>query len=224
MANGVCERVNRTIVPMIIKSINTENRWDERLKEIERDFNTAVNKTTNKSPFETLYGFVPHFYDGAIHRMAEIDEEGVPPEIIQREVRANIVQSQKLMKKQYDNKRYTGVNYAVGDIIVVRGGHITPGESSKTKLRYKGPFIVVEVLTANTYRIAKLNDSRRGNQHLTTAHVSQMKIYSNAGEESDNSDDDGDDDDEDETDTNYAEVETINQKNQRNTRTTKTKS
>ncbi|UYV60333.1 hypothetical protein LAZ67_1000859 [Cordylochernes scorpioides] len=47
--------------------------WDLKIKEVERDLNNAVNKTTNKTPFETLHGYSPRFHDGILRRLADED-------------------------------------------------------------------------------------------------------------------------------------------------------
>ena len=47
-ASGQVERVNCTITPLINSSIQdpTEKDWDQRLTDIEQQFNCAPNKTT----------------------------------------------------------------------------------------------------------------------------------------------------------------------------------
>ncbi|KAK9708168.1 hypothetical protein QE152_g27386 [Popillia japonica] len=64
-ANGLVERVNAVLLPMlqIATSEDDDTRWDVHLKKIERDLNTSVNKSTGKSAFELLYGYIPRFKD-----------------------------------------------------------------------------------------------------------------------------------------------------------------
>lgn len=59
-ANGQAERVMRTLVPIIMTSMENEESWDEKITEVERNLNVAVNKTTNKTPFEALHGKIKY--------------------------------------------------------------------------------------------------------------------------------------------------------------------
>lgn len=40
-----------------------EEAWDEKLGEIEKVLNLAVNKTTGKSPYKMLMGYITKFHD-----------------------------------------------------------------------------------------------------------------------------------------------------------------
>jgi hypothetical protein len=55
-ANGQVERVNRTIVPLLGMSVVDQRRWDTKVHEVERQLNSTENKTTSKTPYETLHG------------------------------------------------------------------------------------------------------------------------------------------------------------------------
>lgn len=57
--NGMVEQVNRVLIPMLPSTINDrqEDRWDERILEVERHLNLAKSKTTGRSPYEVLHGY-----------------------------------------------------------------------------------------------------------------------------------------------------------------------
>jgi len=55
-ANGQVERANRTIVPLLSIMIEDQVHWDDKVQEMERHLNSAVNKTSEKSYFEALHG------------------------------------------------------------------------------------------------------------------------------------------------------------------------
>ena len=93
-ASGQVERVNRTITPLINSSIQdpTEKDWDQRLTDIEQQFNCAPNKTTWKSPFELLHGYQPRFHGAKLQILDHEDNvEWRDPRELQTEARDAIV-------------------------------------------------------------------------------------------------------------------------------------
>ncbi|GFS92573.1 transposon Tf2-8 polyprotein [Trichonephila clavipes] len=58
-ANSNVERANRTVLTTIVSSTqdNGHRYWDSKIKEVERNLNNFINKTTNKTPFEMLHGY-----------------------------------------------------------------------------------------------------------------------------------------------------------------------
>lgn len=81
-ANGQIQRLNQTILPALQSSItDTEGRyWDENVRKLERDLNTAVCKTTGRTRFEALYGYVPRFNEGLARELSERSETYCLPE------------------------------------------------------------------------------------------------------------------------------------------------
>jgi hypothetical protein len=58
--NGQTKVVNRTLSPLLQSLIKKNIReWEECLPHIELAYNRAVHSTTNKCPFEVVYGFKP---------------------------------------------------------------------------------------------------------------------------------------------------------------------
>jgi hypothetical protein len=94
-------------------------------------------------------------------------------------VRARILTEQQKYKAQHDRKKFVGVHYEVGEVVVVKAAAEPTGQSTKLQLKYKGPYVVVEQLPADTYRIEKLGAQPAEQGRTTTAHVSQMKGYYN---------------------------------------------
>lgn len=196
-ANGMAENRMKSIVPCIVTSINFEDeRWDKTLSSVERKLNGAVNKTTGFTPFECLYGFQPNFEDAGLVNFAEREPEETRHEEIREKVKENTRRKQKKYKMYYDKRRYEGVKFNIGDIIAVRKPHVSTGQPTKTQLKYRGPFVVIELLPGNTYKLEKLNKEDGGSNITTVSHVSQMKIYRNSGESDDSGNDDSEDDEE----------------------------
>ncbi|UYV74594.1 hypothetical protein LAZ67_12000217 [Cordylochernes scorpioides] len=190
--NGMVERVNRTVLSTIATSIEDPRRkdWDLKIKEVERDLNNAVNKTTNKTPFETLHGYSPRFHDGILRRLADEDvDPWTEPDRIQESVRSQIENKQEIMKTYYDKKRCRTIQFEVGEIVVMRHVPKMTGEPTKAQPKYRGPLIITEVLPSDTYRVTQLSERTSGRFYTTTAHISQLKSwhseeYDSATEES----------------------------------------
>jgi transposase InsO family protein len=176
--NGMVERVNRTIIPIIQAETRGESTWDLCLKKVQYDLNSSLNKTTRKTPFEVLYGYNPSL-DHAQVTAAVTTSQWQPPEERYPAVRARILTEQQKYKAQHDRKKFVGVHYEVGEVVVVKAAAEPTGQSTKLQLKYKGPYVVVERLPADTYRIEKLGAQPGEQGRTTTAHVSQMKGYYN---------------------------------------------
>ena len=75
-ANSQVERLNQTILPAIQVNLTDEEgrHWDDSVPKIERDLNTAISKTTGRTPFEMLYGYTTRFNEGFSRELTERSE------------------------------------------------------------------------------------------------------------------------------------------------------
>ncbi|UYV82246.1 hypothetical protein LAZ67_21001454 [Cordylochernes scorpioides] len=200
--NGMVERVNRTVLSTIATGIEDPRRkdWDLKIKEVERDLNNAVNKTTNKTLFETLHGYSPRFHDGILRRLADEDmDPWTEPERIQESVRTQIENKQEIMKTYYDKKKCRTLQFEVGEIVVMRHVPKMTGEPTKAQPKYRGPLIITEVLPSDTYRVTQLSERTGGRFYTTTAHISQLKYWHS--EEDDSATEESPDEESEEEDT-----------------------
>ncbi|KAH0815541.1 hypothetical protein GEV33_007250 [Tenebrio molitor] len=55
-SNGQIERINRSLTPMLAKLVETTDKWDRLLGEVEFAFNNSVNRSTGVTPSHLLYG------------------------------------------------------------------------------------------------------------------------------------------------------------------------
>lgn len=177
-ANGLIERLNQTLLPLMKCSIDGEesDNWDLKLKKIERDINSMVSVATEKSPYEALYGYLPRFEDCQTRDITVDCETYRCPVEIQKEIRESIRRTQSEYKSRYDVNRLKNITFKQGDIVFIKKSPIATGFSTKLQKCYSGPLVVTKVESSNTYRLKKLNKiNDRG--YETTAHVSQLKIW-----------------------------------------------
>jgi len=194
-ANGQVERANRTIIPLLSLSTADQRRWDTKVKDVERMMNTAVNKTTSRTPYEVLHGYRPRFQSGALSALSRTQNESTPPEDVQAEVRDRIITEQAKMKIQHDRKHFDGIRFDVGEVVVMLK-QPTAGQPSKLQAKYREkPLQVIEVLPSDTYRVAELGSDGH-ETYATTAHVSQLKSWRILRESDDEVDDRDQSDDE----------------------------
>lgn len=161
--------------------------WDEKIVEMERDLNTAICKTTGKTPFEALYGYIPRFNEGLARELTERSETYRIPQEIREEIRDKIEREQVEAKERYDRNRLKNVKYKAGDIVVVKAPKVATGESTKLQPRNKGPFVITDTWPSDTYVIQNLK-AKGNSKRITTAHVSQIKIWRGFKSDSENED------------------------------------
>lgn len=184
-ANGQVERANRTIVPLLSILSTDQERWDDKVGELERHLNTAVNKTSNKTPFEALHGYRPRYTGDVLSSFSRTRNDWTDPSEIQKQVFDAVANGQTRMKEHYDKRHHEGVKYDVGEVVVMT---CQPRADQPTKLqaKYRGrPLQVLKVLPGDTYRVAEVATDGR-EVYATTAHTSQLKswkIFREIGEE-----------------------------------------
>lgn len=177
-ANGQVERVNRTLLPLIaIATNNVELRdWDVNIKTIERDLNNTINKTTGKTPFQLLHGYIPRFNDGVLRALSTNQcDEWTEPSELQEEAREIIERKQEGWKTKFNQKRIIGPKYDVGEVVFMQRAPVHTGKPTKSQPKYRGPLVIMEVLPSDTYRVSQLEQGEKGYYYATTAHASQLK-------------------------------------------------
>lgn len=98
----------------------------------------------------------------------------VPPADQQEQVFENIITQQQSMKQIYDQRRYDGVKYDVGEVVVLLRA---PTADQPTKLQSKYHELqVIRVLPGDTYHVAEVATDGR-EVYATTAHITQLKSW-----------------------------------------------
>lgn len=102
---GQAEGTNQTILaPLRAGSWSSEEKnWDVNLKQIARDINSSINKTTGRPHFEALYGYLPRFEEGPLRELTANCETYQDPRIVLDDIMQGIVKSQLKFKNGMAN-------------------------------------------------------------------------------------------------------------------------
>ena len=157
--DGQSEREIRTLVTALRAFCNDhQNDWDDYLDMLELGFNSAIQASTQKSPFELLYGMKPRLpIDVALAPIAPKN----PAAILRAErmqqaltfAREHLLTAQERQVRNADRHRRQAA-FAVGDFVLLstEGLQLRQG-SNKLCSRFVGPFKVIEVVNANAYKL-----------------------------------------------------------------------
>jgi ribosomal protein L21E len=182
-ANGMVERVNRILIPMISIRIQRSDQkdWDLGILEVERDLNNSQNRVTGRTPFEIVHGFRPVFqHEAPLHKLSEFAERTryVPPPETWDKVRKRVSDEQARIKKYYDRRHFKAESFSIGDMVVMQAGiAAASGQPRKTLPKYRGPMTVVRVLPGDTYSVVEMSADMSKQTYATNAHISQLKLY-----------------------------------------------
>ena len=183
-ANGQVERVNRSIVMAFKAFVNEHQKtWDELLPEAVVAINTAKQASTQRSPFEVVYGRIdklPH--ESLFPWPAEEDVSNLKfierLRELQRTVRSTLLVKQKKVKIAVDKKRKKAHLYSPGDLVLVARNITKIGRTKKLLPLYIGPYQVVKQKSPVTYLVEDIPAMRKRKLwRRFTAHVSQMKSF-----------------------------------------------
>jgi len=132
--NGLTERMNGTIIPMLRSISENENRddWDEKLPYVMFAYNTSVQASTQYTPHEMVFGYLPRL---SVDRELLEAEDWIPMNELtedyaaaMKKIRTNlkiahetarefIVQAQERQRRNFNAKHATGsVKKAMIDI------------------------------------------------------------------------------------------------------------
>lgn len=124
-ANGQVERVNRTLIPLLIKlAAPKHNEWYKYLDAAQLCLNTAPHRSIKATPFRILFGINPHIRDD-LNVKQLLEEEFITSfdddrEESRRRASESIVKIQKENKTNFDKKRKTPFRYREGDLVAIR--------------------------------------------------------------------------------------------------------
>lgn len=164
-ANGQIERINRVLTPMLAKLSKNGKGWDQVLPEVEYAINNSVNRCTKNTPARLLFGVDQKGRSGsdavrfAIEELNRIEEIDLEAEREGSRKAAEIANeaAAKYNKSYYDSKHKAPHKYKKGDYVMIRNVEVTPGVNKKGLPKYKGPYVVKEVLDRDRYVITDID-------------------------------------------------------------------
>jgi transposase InsO family protein len=158
--DGQSEREIRTLITALRSFCNDhQDDWDDILPMLELGFNTSVQASTQRSPYELLYGQQPRTpldvaVDPLLPRVPAAKERADRLREGFELARGKLALAQQRQARNADRHRRL-VQLEVGDLVLLSTeGLQLRGHHSKLCSRYVGPFAVTEVVNANAIRLA----------------------------------------------------------------------
>ena len=158
--DGQSEREIRTLVTALRSFCNShQDDWDDILPMLELGFNTAVQASTQRSPYELLYGQQPRTpldvaLDPLLSRVPAAKERADRLREGFEFARGKLVQAQQRQTRNADRHR-RAVRLVVGDeVLLSTDGLQLRGQNNKLCSPFVGPFAITEVVNANAFRLA----------------------------------------------------------------------
>jgi hypothetical protein len=182
--DGQTEVVNRTVVHLLRGYCSKHPKlWDEHLHYIQHAYNRAKHSSTQTSPFEACFGYLPKSpldfifgKDIAIDGQYDIDraEKFIEQiQLIHQMVQEQLEKSQAKYKTRHDKHRVDH-SFQVGDEVwLYISKERLKGEGKKLKpIRY-GPFKVLEKIGNNAFHL----DLPPYMQMYAVVNVENLKLY-----------------------------------------------
>jgi transposase InsO family protein len=158
--DGQSEREIRTLITALRSFCNDhQDDWDDILPMLELGFNTAVQASTQRSPYELLYGQQPRTpldvaLDPLLPRVPAAKERADRLREGFEFARGKLVQAQQRQARNADRHRRL-VQLAVGDkVLLSTDGLQLRGQNNKLCSPFVGPFAITEVVNTNAFRLA----------------------------------------------------------------------
>jgi hypothetical protein len=182
--DGQTEVVNRTVVHLLRAYCSKHPKlWDEHLHYVQHAYNRAKHSSTQMSPFETCFGYLPKSpldfifgKDIVVDGQYDIDRAEKFIEQIQsihQVVQEQLEKSQAKYKARHDKHRVDH-SFEVGDEVwLYISKERLKGEGKKLKpIRY-GPFKIIDKIGNNAFRL----DLPPYMQMYAVVNVENLKLY-----------------------------------------------
>ena len=165
-SNGLIERLFKTVKPLLYATIKSHNSdWDEALARIEMGLRATKHATTNKSPYEVVFGknmTLP--LDIAFNLPSKTRPEMEEKTEIDEQVKRSKERANERQKKH--NHFFTKNNEPLK-----RGAKVMVKTRMGEKEKFEGPYIVVECITEWKYILENVVTKRR-----KTRNFNQLKV------------------------------------------------
>lgn len=183
--NGLTERFNHTLGDMLSLYVSSDQtNWDSLLPYLTFAYNTAVQSTTQFSPFRLVFGRDPTCnvdtvfpYHVSTDHNTTLAEAMSRTEECRQLARCRTFEQQSTAKLRYD-EHHRHVQYKTGDLVWLWVPVRKPGLCEKLICRYLGPYRVLGRNSDVNYAVEPLHPpSDRRCRSRENAHVSRLKPY-----------------------------------------------
>jgi hypothetical protein len=176
--------VNQTVVHLLCAYCSKHPKlWDEHLHYIHHAYNQAKHSSTQTSPFEACFGYLPKYpldfifgKDISIDGQYDIDRaENFIEQIqsIHQVVQEQLEKSQAKYKMRHD-KHHVDHSFQVGDEVwIYISKERLKGEGKKLKSIRYGPFKIIDKIGNNAFRL----DLPPYMQMYAVVNVENLKLY-----------------------------------------------
>ena len=176
-SNGACERQHSTIMNGISFYVSKgKDDWDRFLPHIQFAINSSVHEGHLFSPHYLLYGYepvLPAEVELDLPRRCTVAEIAEKVKLA-RELAVKRLEQRQFRDASYANQHRSNVQFAIGDLVLLRKMAYPRGKSKKLYFNYYGPFTVV----AKTSEVNYVVECKSGNKtRRQTVHVEKMKPY-----------------------------------------------
>ena len=170
-SNGQVERYNRTLLQMIRCYVDKEHsEWDKYLPLLTSAIRAITSRQTGFTANKLMLGRELNMPFDIILGMDELRAEELAPENyidrLQKKVeklyrfaRGNINEFQTRQTRDYDVKLFEH-QYSLGDLVYEIDSSTKLGQSRKLKKMWKGPYLVVNVISPALYQIKGTKEPR----------------------------------------------------------------
>ena len=178
--DGQTKQINQELEQYLRMFVDhRQEQWSEWLGTAEFAYNNKKHTATQILPFEANYGLSPRMgFEGRRGKRFEAAEEFAERmKQVQEEVKAALGKVQEEMRKYTDRKRREGVEFKVGDLVLLSTKelkwHMKGRRSEKLTEQFIGPYKVKTIISANAVEL----------QLLPTVHiypvvnVSKLQLY-----------------------------------------------
>ena len=129
---------------------STGRPWQDAIGEMQLALNCTVNRVTNSSPLQLLIGRSARPYDLLLPD--NIEEKEVDISDVRQQAVQNIESNAQYDKERFDRNKAKVVGFNLGDFVLRKNE-----ERNQTKLepKFKGPFVITEILEGDRYILKK---------------------------------------------------------------------